>query len=245
MATSVYLAAMVIVLTITILTAIMRLRKELQLIYFDYLSAHNKDMTYNFLRLRTVLICGIDKADLEGNLIRKELNGILSSDEVFGQLIDVLNILDYKRQFSTIREKRWLDYFRKLKVNQKPNPITIKWIGEKGRSSLIYERTISKLEGNLATIDDKEPKNSGYAFACFTTFEAIKAVKKHFKDIKQNPKRYIQTKYFRDVSIQSFVDVIDINWQNCSPQPTYKVSKFLWTVLIWFILIFFTTPTVK
>lgn len=244
MATSVYVAAMVIVLTITMISSMINLRKELQLIYFYYLSALNRDTGFNFLRLRTVLIQGVEGFDIQAQELKEMLNDIVRSDEIYGDLIEVINLQDYRKQLDIITRKKTLEFYRKLRLEHNPNIVSEKWLGEKARNNDAYEKGVVKLETKLEHLGD-DPKNSGYAFVCFNTFAAIKELEKYFKKVKAQPKRHQEHKNLKHIKIEPFVNVIDINWQNCFYKPKYRVSKIIWTIVIWLILIFFTTPTVN
>lgn len=244
MATSVYVATMVIVLTITMISSILNLRKELQLIYFSYLSALNKDTGFNFLRLRTVLIQGLGGLNMQDEELKEILNNIASSNEIYGDLIEAVNLQDYRKQLDIIAKKKTLEFYRNLKLERNLSSLSEKWLGEEVRNADDYEKEIVKFETRLEQLRD-DPNNSGYAFVCFNTFAAIKELKNYFKKVKASPKRYQEHKNLKNIRIEPFVDVIDINWQNCFYKPKYRLSKIMWTIVIWFILIFFTTPTVN
>ena len=167
---------MVFVLTALTLSTLINFRREVQSIYFYYFSAENIDKGVNFLRLRTVLIKGVEKMDMEGQDLRRKVDEVLDSQAVYGKMFGELLLPDYHQMFKYEARRRELEFYREMMQQHELNYICKKWMGRTATDPEKFEAAKNKIDVKMAKHSGKR-LNSGYAFACFSSFTAIKKLK--------------------------------------------------------------------
>ncbi len=180
MATDVYIAFMTFVMTVIVLISLKDLRWETQSIYFFYFSALNEDRAVNFLRLRTVLIEGVQRFALDNALLQKAIDKLLTENSVYGKVFKVLNVEDKVAQLSLERDLHGLADVRDHFQNPRVNSLS-KWLmPNEAKSQFAYEARATDIQQRLRELNPPV-KSSGYAFACFSNFEVVAKFKKYGK----------------------------------------------------------------
>lgn len=179
-ATNVYIVAMVFILTALTLSSLINFRREVQSIYFYYFSANNVERGANFLRLRTVLIKGVESMDMDGGRLRRTVDNVFHEQAVYGKMYGTLFLPDYHGLFSFEYQRRELIFFREISQKYEFNPLFYKWAGKSVLEHDVYETAMDRIGIKMSNFADKR-RNSGYAFACFSTFSAIKKLKQNFE----------------------------------------------------------------
>lgn len=167
---------MVFVLTALTLSSLINFRREVQSIYFYYFSANNTEKGVNFLKLRTVLIKGVEDMDMEGRELRTNVEGIFHEKAVYGKMFGEIFLPDYHSLFDVEYQRRELNFYRDISQQYELNSICQKWMGKSVTDNQAYDEAMNTIQAKMAGLKDKR-KNSGYAFACFSSFTAIKKLK--------------------------------------------------------------------
>lgn len=235
---------MVFVLTINMISNIYSLRRELQMLYFNYLSAVNKDRGLNFLQLRTALLKGLHNLQTDEPRLHSELKSILISQMVFGELVGDVQLPDCRGQLEVLSRRKLLEFYRTTAQEHELNPIAKKWLGSKAYDESAFATAFEKLNTELREAGDAR-ENSGYAFACFTSFSSIKELNRYFRKSKSKRRIERDEPILKNIKVQPFVNVLDINWRNCFYQKRFVISKMIWRLVIFIFMIFLTTPTVS
>lgn len=171
---------MVFILTALTLSSLISFRREVQSIYFYYFSANNTERGVNFLRLRTVLIKGVESMDMEGVELRRKVDNVYHENAVYGKMYGNLFLPDFHGLFAHEYERRELTFFRDISQKYDFNALFAKWAGKSVLEAEAYEEAMERIGIKMSNSVQRR-KNSGYAFACFSSFTAIKTLKQNFE----------------------------------------------------------------
>ena len=171
---------MVFVLTSLTLSSLINFRREVQSIYFYYFSANNVDKGVNFLKLRTVLLKGVEDMDMGGKDLRANVQKVFHEHAVYGKMFGEIFLPDYHNRFVYEYQKRELDFYREINQRYELNYICQKWMGKSVLDNQAYKESMAKIESKMAALGHSK-KNSGYAFACFSSFTAIKKLRENLR----------------------------------------------------------------
>ena len=244
--TNIYIVIMVYMFTFICLINLMRLRSKCQRIYFYYFGDNNKDNGYNYLDLRTVLIRGVEYFDIGGKELEEEIKEIFEMKKFDGKVVAISHLLEQQKMFKYLQQKDSLKFYRKAVEEGKINRLSLKLMNKNFLEAQKYEDRLEHIYGKMGKLTQR-PVNSGYAFICFNSFEAIDIVRREFR----RRGKFSCAKFLCEdesenvIKVQPFINVIDINWANCFVSDEFNLCKILWKVLIAFILIFLTTPAVS
>lgn len=120
---------MVFVLTALTISSLINFRREVQSIYFYYFSAHNVERGVNFLRLRTVLLKGVEVMDMGGAELRRQVDSVFFSQAVYGKMYGTIFLPDFHRPFKHEHKRRELSFLREISERFEFNPLFYKWAG--------------------------------------------------------------------------------------------------------------------
>lgn len=188
-ATNVYITAMVFTLTILVLSSLANLRREVQSIYFYYYSARNQEQGVNFLKLRTVLITGVTDMDTKGRQLETEVTNTFKTHAVYGKLYGQIFLKDFRKYLGLESQKKSLEFYRGVVSHFKINKLSKKLLGKSVNDEGEYNLAQARLDEKIDSLEER-PGNSGYAFACFSSFGAVKKFKQsHRGYYKQLPNK--------------------------------------------------------
>lgn len=180
-AADVYMVSMAFLMTCVLLISLKDLRWETQSIYFFYFSALNQDRAVNFLRLRTVMIEGVQRFALQHEDLQKAIRKLMAEHAVYGTAFKSLVIEDRVEQLTLERDTRCLREYRKSFEDPRINPLS-KWLmPSEVKSLLAFERRLDDLRHREQSANNTARRPSGYGFACFSNFEAVAKFKKYGK----------------------------------------------------------------
>ena len=255
LASDIYISFLIFILTALFLHAVRNLRREVQTIYFYYFSAPNEHRGLNFLRMRTILISGLDKNDLSGEVFSQRLNQTLADQSIYGKIYGYTVLPDITSVMRFECEKRSLEFAHQLnsQFNGNLNPIAKMMLPSAASDDEVYNSMMVKIRRKINSDLLSEHKGSGYAFAALSSFQCMARIHKNvyqaeittvarkifsvFSKKKLDDKNHFKMRYF--------VDYIDINWLNCFKM--HSASKFLNIIIqsfIFLLITFLSTPTV-
>ena len=243
-ASNIYIILMVLILTMLVLIGIKDFRREIQSIYFFYYSAPNQDKGVNFLKLRTILLKGVAKESLDGESVTKKINDIFYEKAIYGKVISTRFLPDYTELYKIECDKRYYEFYNdvihKYEINSISKFFMSKIIKDNEEHLKYIKKSNRKMRKCLKT---QQIVNSGYAFVTFSSFSAISKLIQFSK--KKFSFKNICGKKEKNLRISTFIDEEDINWNHCSKEKASMVMKITLKILLFFILIFLTTPAVK
>jgi len=164
---------MVFILTALTLSSLISFRREVQSIYFYYFSANNVERGVNFLRLRTVLLKGVENLDMEGIQLRRKIDEMFHTQAVYGKMYGTIFLPDFHGLFASEYQRRELQFFREIYEKYEFNGLFKKWAGKSVTEYASHEEAMERISMKMANFIDKR-RSSGYAFACFSSFTAIR-----------------------------------------------------------------------
>lgn len=159
-------------LTFFVMLALKNFRKEIQALYFIYFNESNQKTGLKLLGKRTVVLRNVEKLDMAGSQLKTIVNDLLSENNSKGRMFGSIVLPDYTKIYNLEIQNRRLEFFHELHRSQKlgylsrlllPNSVVSDSSYIKKRKNLAF-----KIKDGLDRCD-----NSGYAFACFSSFEAI------------------------------------------------------------------------
>lgn len=242
---NIYMILMVFILTLLVLVAIKDFRRDIQSIYFFYYSAPNQDKGVNFLKLRTVLLKGVGKESIDGESVRKKINDIFYEKAIYGKVISIRFLPDYTKLYKIECDKRHYEFYNDAVGKYEINSISKLLMSKKIKDTDKHIKYIKKSNRKMKKcLKQQEIVNSGYAFVTFSSFSAITKLIEFSKN-KFSFKNFCRKKKKKNLKISTFIEEDDINWNNCTKKKTSMIKKICLKVLLFFILIFLTTPAVK
>ncbi len=151
---------------------------------------------------------------------------------------------DYTQIFELEAEKRHYQIFNRICDVAQINPFS-KWlIPKKIKNHNDFLRVLKLIEMKLKSkVRKHKIVTSGYAFACFSNFSSISSLK---RTVKSTDLRSLigWPRSNQQFTFSTFVGEEDIVWYNCSKKKSRPFVNLAWKLLLFFILIFLTTPAV-
>ena len=114
-----------------------------------------------------------------GEELKKIVKGILGSKSERGKMFDCLFLPDYTDRFDIEAEIHRLEFFYDIFSQRHVSNYLTKWMmPKKMKNTHEFLRNIKELNDNRREFLSPHsiPANSGYAFACFSSFEAISTI---------------------------------------------------------------------
>jgi hypothetical protein len=115
--------------------------------------------------------------DKEGKDIRRIVERMFIDSAVYGKVFSINQIPDFSEKFDIESERRFLQEYREFFLNPQVTAFSKSFLPAEVKESFDYERKLNDYEareGQLPAVDE----NSGYAFACFSSFEAVSRFKR-------------------------------------------------------------------
>lgn len=244
----VYILAMVFTLSLFVLKHMVEFRQEVKSLYITYFNHSTQKKGIKLLGKRTVVFRNVENLDMRGNALKKIVNMILAEKTDTGKMFDCIFLPDYTDSFKFERELKRLEFFNDIVNKNNINVFSRLFMPKKILNQNEFIKSIRELNKNLR-VKDLYQVNSGYAFACFSSFEAISVIQKcsAHKGILQVMYSFFLPSIENRITLkmQPFIDEKDINWDNCFLKKNYKSLRLLWRILIFIVLIFISTPTVS
>lgn len=169
---------MVFVLTFFVLLNFVDFRKEIKALYFVYFNQKIQRKGLKLLGKRTVVFRDVENLDMNGRELKRIVGGVLDSKRNSGKMFDCLFLPDRTSLFAKEEESQRLDFFFTLQRDGNINNFLSNWLIPKKMKKLRdYLRRVRELnEDKKELVNTERDVNSGYAFACFSSFEAITTV---------------------------------------------------------------------
>ena len=116
--------------------------------------------------------------DKEGKDIRRIVERMFIDNAIYGKVFAITQIPDYSEKFEIERERRFLQEYREFYLNPRVSNFCKSFLPNEVKEGFEYERKLNEFdiqEKDLPTIVE----NSGYAFACFSSFQAVSRFKRY------------------------------------------------------------------
>lgn len=172
-----YVLLMVFTLTLFVLKNMIEFRKEVRTLYYTYFNHSTQKRGIKLLGKRTVMFRNVENLDMGGQALKKIVNMILASKTESGKMFDCIFLPDYTESFKFEREVKRLEFFNDIVKKNKVNAITKMTMPKKMTDHFEFIKHVRELNSHLR-MNDMYQVSSGYAFACFNSFEAISVIKK-------------------------------------------------------------------
>ncbi len=121
---------------------------------------------------------GTEKFDKEGKDIRRIIERMFIDKAVYGKVFAITQLPDYSDQFEVESEKRFFTECREYFLDPRVTNFSKYFLPNEVKDNFEYEKTLNEFDKRAREIPPIE-ENSGYAFACFSSFEAVSKFKKY------------------------------------------------------------------
>jgi hypothetical protein len=167
---------MVFLITMIVLSTLQNIRQKVQTLYVQYYSHMTQENALNVLKLHTMLLKGTHGMDMSGDKLKRDFETLYPSEnesaipKILGlSMIPDLN--DAYREVSKIKEIR---LYNKIYNDCSLNLLAKQLLPKSVKNPLKFSTKISQLERRTEGFLSEDLKNSGSAFICFSSFEAMK-----------------------------------------------------------------------
>jgi hypothetical protein len=97
---------------------------------------------------------------------------------VYGKVFAITQLPDYSDQFEIESEKRFFTESREYYLDPRVTNISKYFLANEVKENFEYEKALNQFDKQTKELPPIE-ENSGYAFACFSSFEAVSKFKKY------------------------------------------------------------------
>lgn len=168
---------MVMILTFFVILSLKNFRKEIQALYFIYFNETSQKTGLKLLGKRTVVIRNVENLDMAGYQLRAIVDRILVNNNDDGKMFGCIFLPDYTRIYKLEARNRRLEFFNELYRSKKMGKVPNLLLPKEVKLAACYVRKRRQLAQEIRNgLDTCE--NSGYAFACFSSFESISILEK-------------------------------------------------------------------
>lgn len=168
---------MVTVLTFIVVLSLKNFRRDVQILYFVYFNELSQKTGLKLLGKRTVVIRNVEHMDNEGVQLKTIVDGILSKNDKVGKMFGCIFLPDYSKSYKLESRNRQLEFFNELYRSKKFNRFSEFFLPKNITKKEEYIKDRRRLALKIKNGVGTQP-NSGYSFACFSSFEAISTLQK-------------------------------------------------------------------